>query len=63
MVFSIDSDVSFYPGEQYRMVQTLKEAGVPCRYVTIHSDKGHDAFLLEPELFTPHLAYSLENEW
>ena len=63
MVFSVDSDVSFYPVEQYRLVQTLKKADVPVRYVTIHSDKGHDAFLLEPELFTPHLAYSLENAW
>jgi homoserine O-acetyltransferase/O-succinyltransferase len=63
MVFSIDSDVCFYPDEQSDMVQQLKEADVPCRYLTVHSDKGHDSFLLEPELFTPYLAYMLEHDW
>lgn len=63
MVFSIDSDVCFYPDEQLDMVQQLKEADVPCRYLTVHSDKGHDSFLLEPELFTPYLAYMLEHDW
>ena len=24
-------------------------------WITVHSDKGHDAFLLEPRLFTPHI--------
>ncbi len=28
-------------------------------HITVHSDKGHDSFLLEPELYTPHLAYTL----
>jgi homoserine O-acetyltransferase len=63
MVFSIDSDVSFFPQEQRQIAHALKGAGVPCRYIIVHSDKGHDAFLLEPELFAPHLIYSLENPW
>jgi homoserine O-acetyltransferase len=63
MVFSIDSDVCFYPSEQLKMVRELKKAKVPCRYITVHSDKGHDSFLLEPELYTPYIAYTLENEW
>jgi homoserine O-acetyltransferase len=29
-------------------------------HITVHSDKGHDSFLLEPELYTPHLVYTLE---
>jgi homoserine acetyltransferase len=29
-------------------------------YHTVHSDKGHDSFLLEPELYTPFLSYALE---
>jgi homoserine O-acetyltransferase len=28
--------------------------------ITVHSDKGHDSFLLEPELFTPHIRAALE---
>ncbi len=60
MVFSIDSDVCFYPDEQERMVNELRRAGVSARRVTVHSDKGHDSFLLEPELFAPHLMDTLE---
>jgi len=63
MVFSIDSDVCFYPEEQREMVRELTAAEVPCRHITVHSEKGHDAFLLEPHLFAPHLIYSLESEW
>ena len=63
MVFSIDSDVCFYPEEQERMMAALKAAGVPSQRITVHSEKGHDAFLLEPELFAPHLRHILEQPW
>jgi homoserine O-acetyltransferase len=63
MVFSIDSDVCFYPEEQERMMQALKTAGVPARRITVHSEKGHDSFLLEPSLFAPHLRQTLEQPW
>ena len=59
MVFSIDSDVCFYPDEQEELAAALKGAGVPVRRITVHSDRGHDAFLVEPELFAPHLRDSL----
>jgi homoserine O-acetyltransferase len=59
MVFSIDSDVCFYPDEQEELASALKQAGVPVRRITVHSDRGHDAFLVEPELFAPHLRDSL----
>lgn len=59
MVFSIDSDVCFYPDEQEELAVALKSAGVPVRRITVHSDRGHDAFLLEPGLFAPHLRDSL----
>ena len=62
MVFSIDSDVCYYPDEQEEMVRALKRAGVPVQRITVHSDKGHDSFLLEPELFAPHLIDTLEWE-
>lgn len=63
LVFSIDSDVCFYPDEQHELMVALKAAGIPARRITVHSDKGHDSFLLEPELFTPHLRDRLEGEW
>jgi homoserine O-acetyltransferase len=59
LVFSIDSDVCYYPEQQEELVQVLKRAGVPVRWITVHSEKGHDSFLVEPELFAPHLAYAL----
>ncbi len=55
LVFSIDEDYCFYPEEQAKLVAQLKEAGVPCLQITVHSEKGHDSFLLEPELYTPHI--------
>jgi homoserine O-acetyltransferase/O-succinyltransferase len=55
LVFSIDSDLSFPTVEQGKLVQLLKRAHVPVMWITVHSDKGHDSFLLEPKLFTPHL--------
>ncbi|MCC6356184.1 MAG: homoserine O-acetyltransferase [Verrucomicrobiae bacterium] len=60
LVFSIDSDLSFYPEEQAKMVHALKKAKVPVMWITVHSDKGHDSFLLEPRLYTPHLAHALD---
>jgi len=59
LVFSIDSDVCFFPDEQAAMVHALKRAGVAYHYVTVHSDKGHDSFLIEPELYTPTISYLL----
>lgn len=53
LVFTIDSDVCFYPEEQENMVKTLTEVGVPVLWHTVSSDKGHDAFLLEPDKFKP----------
>lgn len=63
MVFSVDSDVCFYPEEQADFVYFLKRNQVPCRHMTMHSDKGHDAFLLEPELFGPQIAFCLQQGW
>ena len=63
MVFSIDSDVCFYPEEQRRISRVLKRVGIEHRHITVHSDKGHDSFLLEPSLFAPHLRDTLLNPW
>jgi homoserine O-acetyltransferase len=58
-VFSIDSDFCFYPEEQAELVGHLEKSGVSVMHITVHSDKGHDSFLLEPDLYTPHIAWAL----
>jgi len=62
LVVSIDSDVCFWPEEQALIARALTSAGVDYRYVTVHSDKGHDSFLLEPDLYAPLLTYALAEE-
>ena len=47
----MDSDVCFYPDEQKEFVEILNNHQIKTTYATINSTKGHDAFLLEPELF------------
>lgn len=60
LVFSIDSDFCFYPEEQAELVKHLEAADIPTMHITVHSEKGHDSFLLEPELYTPHIRQLLE---
>lgn len=60
LIFSIDSDFCFYPEEQAALVQQLRIAEVDVMHITVHSLKGHDSFLLEPLLYTPHLVYTLD---
>jgi len=62
LVFSIDSDFCFYPEEQAELVRALEGSGTPVMHITTHSNKGHDSFLLEPELYTPHLVYMLMHQ-
>jgi len=52
LVISIDDDVCFYPDEQQEIRDRLKDARISCNYLSVHSDKGHDSFLLEPDLYT-----------
>ena len=59
LILTIDSDVCFWPDEQAELADALREAGVDYRYLTVHSFKGHDSFLLEPELYTPNIQYFL----
>ncbi|MFT3990188.1 MAG: homoserine O-acetyltransferase [Luteolibacter sp.] len=59
LVFSIDSDFCFYPEEQAELVKHLEDAKVDVMHITVHSDKGHDSFLLEPDLYTPHIGWVL----
>ncbi|MDF1816019.1 MAG: homoserine O-acetyltransferase [Verrucomicrobiales bacterium] len=59
LVFSIDEDYCFYPEEQTALVNGLKSAEVDHMFITVHSEKGHDSFLLEPELYMPHMQFVL----
>ena len=59
LVFSIDSDFCFYPEEQSELVKHLEQAKVDVMHITVHSEKGHDSFLLEPDLYTPHISWVL----
>lgn len=62
LIFSIDSDVCFYPEQQSDLNQLLKENGIHAMHITVHSEKGHDSFLLEPDLFAPHLSFALARQ-
>ncbi len=59
LIFSIDSDVCFYPEQQSELHQLLKDHDIQSMHITVHSEKGHDSFLLEPDLFAPHLSFIL----
>ncbi|MEZ6030692.1 MAG: homoserine O-acetyltransferase [Hyphomonadaceae bacterium] len=49
-VFSFSSDWHYTPEESRNLVRALNAAGCETSYVSIETDKGHDAFLLdEPE--------------
>ena len=60
LVFSIDSDVCFYPEEQEYFFRQLTDSGVTAEYITVSSDKGHDSFLLEPDLYIDPIRTMLE---
>jgi len=59
-VFSIASDVCFYPEEQEYLHAELCAAGVASDFVRVESEKGHDSFLLEPELYADAIRRALE---
>lgn len=60
LLFSIDSDVCFYPEEQEHIHRVLQENGIESRLITVHSEKGHDSFLLEPEKYEEPIKQMLE---
>jgi homoserine O-acetyltransferase len=51
LIFSITGDVCFYTEEQEYIYNILLENNIKAKHVTVDSDKGHDSFLLEPELY------------
>ncbi len=61
LIFTIDTDVCFYPEEQEAMAGELRRALIPHRWFTVHSDKGHDSFLIEPWLYSALLREAFDN--
>jgi homoserine O-acetyltransferase len=55
LVVSVDSDVCFYPEEQSEFIKLLEANQINVTHKTISSTKGHDCFLLEPDLFEKEL--------
>ncbi|WP_374762883.1 homoserine O-acetyltransferase MetX [Yunchengibacter salinarum] len=52
-VIAFSSDWLYPTGENKAIVHALNAAGVPVSFAEIHSDKGHDAFLLDaPDMET-----------
>lgn len=47
LVVSIDSDVLYPPRQQAELVEHLEACGVEVTAETLHSDHGHDGFLIE----------------
>lgn len=61
LLFTINSDVCFYPSEQVEIAEALKANEIDYQHITVHSEKGHDSFLLEPDLYGPYISYKLHN--
>jgi len=61
LVISISDDVCFYPNEQEDIRDRLIENNISCEYLSVPSDKGHDSFLLEPDLYTNAIQSALAN--
>ncbi len=59
MIFSINSDVCFYVEEQAEIEACLKANNIDYQYITVNSDKGHDSFLIDSDLFSPHMVFTL----
>ena len=51
LIFSINSDCCFYPEEQKELFNALKLSDISCDYELVKSEKGHDSFLIEPNLY------------
>ncbi len=57
---SITSDRLYEPRQQNELFDVITAAGGDCRLVTLHSEEGHDGFLLEHELLHKPVSAFLE---
>lgn len=61
MIFSISTDCCFTPKDIAAFARKLRSCGVNADYRCIRSLKGHDSFLLEPELYQSDIRCHLES--
>lgn len=59
LLFSIDTDCCFTPRGISHFYRRLVKNGVRAQYIRISSQKGHDSFLLEPDLYALPLSKAL----
>lgn len=59
--FAFSSDWLYPPHQAEEMVTILRKLSKPVTYHLIHSDYGHDSFLIEPEKFTPLISTFLDS--
>ena len=62
LLFSIDTDCCFTPRGISHFYRRLLKNGVACQYCRISSQKGHDSFLLEPDLYEQGISAALEGQ-
>ena len=60
LVFGIDTDACFPQEAQIEFTSELRRAGVPAELQLVRSEKGHDSFLLEPELYAEAISRFLQ---
>ena len=58
----IEGDILYGPRQVHALVDAARSAGADASYREIHSDKGHDAFLVEWEQVTSFLREALAQE-
>ncbi len=61
LILSVDSDVCFYPEQQTQLSKILSQNGCTVKIEHLHSEKGHDSFLLEPNLYEYPIKTFLES--
>lgn len=61
-ILSVSSDWLYPPEHCREFAFSLSRAGKPVTYVTIHSENGHDAFLVQPDTIGPLIQPFLERE-
>lgn len=59
MLFAINTDCCFKARDISNFHRCMVKNGVDCGYACIRSEKGHDSFLLEPELYEAGIAACL----
>jgi len=55
LIVSVDSDILFTPSQQQGLYHAILEAGVKVTYISHHSSYGHDAFLVETDVFGQYI--------